>query len=76
MHRPRISVIKCSWILWVCFNTEDRTADPRSGQDELYVHIHRPNITGFVLLHPQLSVFGWIHILQELVDGLNHLERY
>lgn len=40
----------------------------------LNVHIHRSDLAGFVLLHPQLSVFGWIHVLQQLVDRFHHLQ--
>lgn len=46
------------------------------GQDGLYVHIHGPNLTGVILLHPQLSVFGGIQVLQQLVDWLHRLETH
>lgn len=40
----------------------------------LYVHVHGPHLAGLVLLHPQLPVFGWVHVLQQLVHRLHHLE--
>lgn len=46
------------------------------GQDALYVHVHRSDLAGFVLLHPELSVFTRIHVLQQLVDRFHHLETH
>lgn len=46
-------------------NTEDRVG--------LYVHVNRSDLASFVLLHPQLPVFGWIHLLQQLVYRFHHL---
>lgn len=49
-------------------NTEDRVV--RVG---LYVHVNRSDLASFVLFHPQLPVFGWIHLLQQLVYRFHHL---
>lgn len=46
------------------------------GVEVLYVHVDGPHLARLVLLHPQLAVFGWVHVLQQLVHRLHHLRTH
>lgn len=39
------------------------------------LHVHWPDLSSLILPHPQLSVFGWVHTLQELVHRLHRLDK-
>lgn len=39
------------------------------------LYVHWPDFSSLILPHPQLSVFGWIHTLQELVHRLHRLDK-
>lgn len=73
VHGPQVGASEKLWTLQTSRNSGGGRLIP--GQEALNVHVHRPHIPGFVLLHPQLPVFGGIHVLQELVDGLHRLRR-
>lgn len=63
--------------VWTCTNHDKfcgRALILVPGGDRLYVHVHGPDLAGFVLFHPQLPVFGWIHALQQLVHRLHRLQ--
>lgn len=40
------------------------------------LYVHRPDFSSLILPHPQLSVFGWVHTLQELVHRLHRLKTF
>ena len=39
------------------------------------LYVHRPDLSSLILLHPQLSVSGRVHALQQLVHWLHRLDK-
>ena len=74
-HSTRVGLRVC---VYVCFlvrawHTLSKSGQrARAGSD---LNIHRSDLPGLVLVHPELSVSARVHSLEQLVHWLHRLER-